>query len=75
MLQNRYEGVQLIIVIGDMLTTDYETSVIEIAKHFEIPYVNFVGDKVEKCSGSHPTSPAFDQMAKKIYETCKDYLP
>ena len=75
MLQNRYEGVQLIIVIGDMLTTGYETSVIEIAKHFDIPYVNFVGDSVEKCSGSHPTSPAFDQMAKKIYETCKDYLP
>lgn len=75
MLQTRYEGVQIIIVIGDMLYPDYESSTVEIAKHFGIPYVDFVGDNVEKCSGSHPNAPAFDKMAAKIYNTCKDYLP
>ena len=75
MLQNRYEGVQIIIIIGDRLTTDYEKSTIEIARHFNLPYVNFVGETIDKCSGSHPTSPAFDKMARMIYESCKDYLP
>ena len=75
MLQNRYEGVQIIIVIGDRLSKNYEESTLEIARHFGLPYVNFVGDTIDKCSGSHPTYPAFDKMAKKIYDTCKDYLP
>lgn len=75
MLQHRYEGVQIIIIIGDRLSTDYEESTKTIAEHFGLPYVNFVGDEIEKCKGSHPTAPAFEQMAAKIYETCKDYLP
>lgn len=75
MLQNRYEGVQIIIIIGDRLTTDYASANKEVAEHFGLPYVNFVGDSIEKCSGSHPTSNAFEQMASKIYSTCKDYLP
>ena len=75
MLQARYEGVQLILIIGDRLSTNYESSTIEIARHFGLPYVNFVGDDIAKCKGSHPNAPAFDQMAAKIYETCKDYLP
>lgn len=74
-LQGRYEGVQIILIIGDYLTTDYEQSILEIAKHFGLPYVNFVGVQVDKCASSHPTSPAFDMMARTIYETCKDYLP
>ena len=74
-LQNRYEGVQIIIIIGDMLSSDYANSTKEIATHFGLPYVNFVGDNIAKCKGSHPNSPAFDQMAAKIYDTCKDYLP
>lgn len=74
-LQNRYAGVQIIIIVGDMLTTDYATSTIEIAKHFNIPYVSFVGVNVPKCSGSHPTYPAFGMMANTIYNQCKDYLP
>ena len=74
-LQGKYEGVQIILIIGDYLTTDYEQSILEIAKHFGLPYVNFVGVQVDKCASSHPTSPAFDMMARTIYETCKDYLP
>ena len=75
MLQNRYEGVQIIIIVGDRLTPDYEKSTIAIAEHFGLPYVNFVGETIDKCSGSHPTAPAFDKMAKMIYEQCIDYLP
>ena len=75
MLQNRYEGVQIIIIVGDRLTPDYEKSTIAIAEHFCLPYVNFVGETIDKCSGSHPTAPAFDKMAKMIYEQCIDYLP
>ena len=75
MLQNRYEGVQIIIIIGDTLTPTYESSTLEIAKHFGIPYINFVGVTVPKCSGSHPTEPGHEQMAKAIYDKCADYLP
>ena len=75
MLQNRYEGVQVIMLIGDRLSANYEAANKEIAEHFGLPYVNFVGDTIEKCKGSHPTAPAFKQMADKIYDTCKDYLP
>lgn len=75
MLQARYEGVQIILIIGDCLTPDYESSTKAIAEHFGLPYVNFVGDPIDKCKGSHPNAPAFDKMAAKIYETCKNYLP
>lgn len=75
MIQNRYEGVQIILIIGDRLTTDYEKATIAIAEHFGLPYVNFVGVTIDKCSGSHPTAPAFDKMASMIYEQCIDYLP
>ncbi len=75
MLQARYEGVQIILIIGDRLTPDYESSTKAIAEHFGLPYVNFVGDTIDKCKGSHPNAPAFDKMAAKIYETCKNYLP
>lgn len=75
MIQNRYEGVQIIIIVGDRLTLDYERATIAIAEHFGLPYVNFVGVTIDKCSGSHPTAPAFDKMASMIYEQCIDYLP
>lgn len=75
MLQNRYEGVQIIIIVGDRLTLDYERATVAIAEHFGLPYVNFVGVTIDKCSGSHPTAPAFDKMASMIYEQCIDYLP
>ena len=76
-LQNHYEGVQIILIVGDHLGADYSSSVITIAEHFGLPYVDFTGDKdkIKKCSGSHPTAEGFAFMADKIYETCKDYLP
>lgn len=74
-IQNRYEGVKIILIIGDRLTTDYEKSTIAIAEHFGLPYVNFVGVTIDKCSGSHPNAPAFDKMARMIHEQCIDYLP
>ena len=74
MLQQRYEGVQIIIIVGDRLDA-YAQPTIEIARHFGLPYVSFTDITIEKCAGSHPTSAGFDLMAKTIYNTCKDYLP
>lgn len=74
MLQERYEGVQLILIIGDRLSSDYEDSIKEIAQHFGLPYVDFVGDDIPKCSGSHPTAQGHAQMASKIWSTCRKYL-
>lgn len=74
-LQKRYRDVKIIIIVGDRLTEPYETSAVAVAEHFGLPYVNFVGDTIEKCAGSHPTAPAFEQMAEKIYTVCEDYLP
>lgn len=74
MLQSRYEGVQLILIIGDRLGSDYENSIKEIAQYFGLPYVNFVGDDIPKCYGSHPTAQGHAQMTSKIWNTCKDYL-
>lgn len=75
MLQMRYDGVQLILLIGDTLNPDYQQSIISIARHFNIPYVDFVGDKLPKARGSHPNAEGHRMMADKIYSTCKDYLP
>ena len=74
-LQNDYEGVQLILVIGTHLTTNYAVSVEEIARYFGLPCVSFVGETVEQCTTSHPNARGFKVMADRIYETCKDYLP
>lgn len=74
-LQARYQDVKIILIIGDRLSAPYAESAIAVAEHFGLPYVNFVGDSIEKCSGSHPTAPAFEQMASKIYIVCEDYLP
>ena len=74
MLQEKYEGVQLILLIGDTLTSGYENSILEIARHFGLPYVDFVGASIPKCKGSHPTAQGMSIMAERIYNTCKDYL-
>ena len=75
MLQARYEGTKIIILIGDRLTSGYAEANKSVANHFGLPYVNFVGDTIDKCKGSHPDANGFQKMADKIYETCKDYLP
>ena len=75
LLQERYEGVQLILIVGDVLTSDYEKSIVEIAAHYKIPYVNFVGSQISKCKGSHPDYSGMKNMAQGIYDKCRDYLP
>lgn len=75
-LQASYKDVQLILVIGDKLTEVYEDSIIEIAGHFGLPYVNFVGEsaKLPKCATVHPDAVGQQYIAQKIFSTCKDYL-
>lgn len=75
LLQERYEGVQLILIVGDMLSSDYEKSIVGIAAHYKIPYVNFVGSQLPKSNGSHPNYSGMKIMANDIYAKCKDYLP
>ncbi len=75
LLQERYEGVQLILIIGDMLSSDYANSITAIAAHYKLPYVSFVGAQLPKCKGSHPDYSGMQTMAKDIYNKCKDYLP
>lgn len=83
MLQNRYDGVQIIVLVGDMLTREYALSNIEIAKHFGLPCVDFTNggtinnDKtnIPKSSGSHPDAKGHQYMADRIYQVCNDYLP
>lgn len=77
----RYEGVQIIFVIGDFRGVasgaDYEQSIIEVARHFDLPYVDFYqsGYNPPKFDGSHPGAAYFDEMARTICQTCADYLP
>lgn len=75
-LQAAYEGVQLILVIGDRLTEVYADSIMEIAAHFDLPYVNFIGDgdRLPKCATVHPDAVGQKYLAEKIYSTCRNYL-
>ena len=75
-LQREYPGVQLVLIIGDVLRdTEYGASIKSIAVHFDLPYVDFRDDIIPKCNGSHPTSQGFEVMAAKIARTCSNYMP
>ena len=72
-LQEKHPGVQIICIIGTDINGDYGTSVETIAKHFNLPYVDFRGEKnvagkVTIYSGSHPDAAGHAYKAKKIYE-------
>ena len=70
-----YPQAKIIIIVGTHVTGEYATSVVEIAKHYEIPYVDFRDDKgVTKYSGSHPNYNGMKYKAQKIYEETKDYI-
>jgi ribosomal protein L7Ae-like RNA K-turn-binding protein len=74
-IQANYPEAKIIIILGDHVTGEYATSVEDIAKHYEIPYVDFRDDKnVTKYSGSHPNYNGMKYMAKKIYEETQAYL-
>ena len=71
-LQQRHPGVQIICIIGTDVTGDYGSSVEAIAKHYNLPYVDFRNDKVAGkvtiYSGSHPDAAGHAYKARKIYE-------
>ena len=73
-LHEIYRGVQLVLVIGDRLTSGYETSILDIAEHFDLPCVNFVSDPISRIDSTHPDAKGHEQIARKIYDSCKDCL-
>lgn len=74
-MKGAYPGVRIILIIGDRLNAPYASPIIDIAREEGLRYVDFRGDEIEKCKGSHPTAPAFDFMAGKIARECADILP
>lgn len=74
MLQRMHPNAQILIIIGDMLTEPYYTSVEAIADHFNIPYVSFTGYSIPKCTGSHPNVAGMNTIATVTYNTFKQYL-
>jgi len=67
-LQANYPKTRIICIIGTDISGEYGNSVQEIAKHYELPYVDFRGDsKVSIYKGSHPDAAGHAYKAKKIY--------
>lgn len=80
-LQELYEGVQLVLIVGDRIgddqTLEYDESIIEIAGHFNLPYVNLIPHRktdIPTPDNCHPNAAGHAFIAQKIYDTCKDYL-
>jgi hypothetical protein len=72
-LQGKGPDRQVICIIGTDITGEYGNSVEAIAKHYNLPYVDFRGEKnvagkVSIYSGSHPDAAGHAYMARKIYE-------
>lgn len=68
-IQANWPEAKIIIILGDHVTGDYAVSVEEIAKHYELPLVDFRIDseKMTKYSGSHPNAAGMEYMAERIY--------
>lgn len=76
-IQANYPQAQIIVILGDHVTGDFATSVVEIAGHYELPLVDFRDDPTlaaNKYSGSHPNAKGMAYMAKKIYDETKDIV-
>ena len=80
-LQELYDGVQLILIVGDRLGADaslqYDDTIIEIAKHFDLPYVDLTPHRktdIPVPDNVHPSAEGHAFIAQKVYDTCKDYL-
>lgn len=69
-----YEGVHIVLIIGPSLTPDYEESIIAVADHYNLDYVNFVGEEIDMCNGVHPSAVGHKQMADKIFSECGKYF-
>ena len=71
-LQEKHPGVQIICIIGTDITGEYGVSVETIAKHYDLPCVDFRKDKasgkVTIFKGSHPDAAGHAYKAKKIYD-------
>lgn len=68
-IQEKYPAAQIICIIGTHVTGEYGASVETIARHYNLPYVDFRGDsKVSIYSGSHPNAAGHAYKAQKIYE-------
>ena len=73
-IQANWPEARIIIILGDHVTGEYAVSVEEIAKHYDLPLVDFRIDGPEdpdtqmtKYSGSHPDAAGMEYMAEKIY--------
>lgn len=68
-LMEKYPKAQIICIIGTHVTGDYGTSVEQIARHYNLPCVDFRGDtEVTIYSGSHPNAAGHAHKARRIYE-------
>ena len=71
-LQTKFPDVQIICIIGTDITGEYGNSVKTIAEHYNLPCVDFRGEKVAGkvtiYSGSHPDAAGHAYKAKKIYD-------
>ena len=71
-LREKHPDAQIICIIGTDVTGEYGASVETIAKHYNLPYVDFRNDKVAGkvsiYSGSHPDAAGHAYKARKIYE-------
>ena len=76
-IQVNYPDAQIIVILGDHVTGEFATSVVEIAAHYQLPLVDFRDDPTlaaNKYSGSHPNATGMAYMAKKIYDETKDIV-
>lgn len=76
-IQQKFPEAVIICIIGTDVTGDYGTSVEAIAKHYDLPIVDFRGEKnvagkVTIYSGSHPDAAGHAYKAQKIYEQTLD---
>ena len=78
-IQEKFPAAKIICIIGTDITGDYGTSVEEIAKHYNLPYVDFRNDKVAGkvtiYSGSHPNAAGHAYKAQKIYNETLSLFP
>lgn len=76
-LMDYYSDAQLILIIGNSLSEPYAQAIINVAEHYDLPYVSFIGDEIQACasddSGIHPNPVGHAFMAQKIYESCKEF--
>ncbi len=71
-IQGKFPSAKIICIIGTDIAGDYGASVEAIAQHYNLPCVDFRGEKnvagkVTIFSGSHPDAAGHAYKAQKIY--------